>query len=31
MVTFLGDTLFFAAGALALRGAGDPTQTRSDP
>jgi uncharacterized membrane protein YbhN (UPF0104 family) len=31
MVTFLGDTLFFADGALALRGAGDPTQTRSDP
>ncbi len=31
IVTFLGDTLLFAAGALALRGAGGPSQTRSAP
>jgi uncharacterized membrane protein YbhN (UPF0104 family) len=31
IVTFLGDTLLFAAGALMLRGAADPTQTRSAP
>jgi uncharacterized membrane protein YbhN (UPF0104 family) len=29
--TFLGDTLLFAAGALMLRRAADPTQTRSAP
>jgi uncharacterized membrane protein YbhN (UPF0104 family) len=31
IVTFLGDTLLFAAGAIALRRAGDPSQTRSAP
>jgi hypothetical protein len=31
IVTFLGDTLLFGAGALALRGAGDPSQHRSVP
>ena len=31
IVTFLGDTLLFAAGTLALRGAGDPSQHRSVP
>jgi uncharacterized membrane protein YbhN (UPF0104 family) len=31
IVTFLGDTLLFAAGALMLRRAADPTQTRSAP
>ena len=29
IVTFLGDTLLFAAGAIALRRAGDPSQSRS--
>jgi hypothetical protein len=31
IVTFLGDTLLFAAGAFALRSAGDSTQHRSVP
>jgi uncharacterized membrane protein YbhN (UPF0104 family) len=31
IITFLGDTLLFAAGAIALRRAGDPSQSRSAP